>query len=102
MSDTLLISEVVIARVRELRKKRGITALRLAELMTGGGYRTSRVAIAQAETGHRKEVSVDWTWAAARALDVPVKALLLGPDCFTCADSPAEGFTCNSCGRGNG
>lgn len=95
------ISEAVIGRVRSLRKGRGLTAKELAQIMTDCGYPTTRTAIAQAECGYRKEISVDWLWSASQALRVPVNKVLFGPDCATCDDNPPVGFTCNSCGTEN-
>lgn len=93
----LPVSADVIARVRRLRKDRKIAAHKLAELMTQAGYPTSRTAIAQAELGYIKQVSVDWVVAAAKALNVPAEVIFRGPECEACIDSPPEGFTCNSC-----
>lgn len=94
---TLPVSKAVIDRVARLRKGRRISALKFAALMSEAGYPCSRSTIAQTEGGYRKEISVDWLWAASTALNIPVKSLLLGPECPSCHDDPPSGFTCNSC-----
>lgn len=95
------ITAAVINRVRTLRRSRGITAKELAKLMGEYGYKTTRTALAQAESGYRKEVSVDWLWSVSQALRVPVNMVLFGPDCTACDDIPPSGYSCNTCGRGS-
>lgn len=99
--NMLPISSAIAGRVRALRLDKGISALELSTRMTNLGYPTSRVSVAQTETGYRKEVSADWIWAAAQSLGVPFKLLYQGPDCDRCKDDPPTGFTCNACGTEN-
>lgn len=101
MSQALPVTAEIIARVRTLRKERGISAKTLAETMTANGYPTSRTSIAQGECGDRKEVSVDWVVAVARALSVPVELVFRGPSCTACNDMPPKGFSCYACEKGN-
>lgn len=101
MSQALPVTAVVIDRVRTLRKERGISAAVLAERMTSGGYPVSRTSIAQGECGYRKEVSVDWVVAVAKALGVPPELVFRGPSCTACNDMPPKGFSCYACEKGN-
>ena len=100
-SQALPVTAEVIERVRVLRKERGLSARDLADRMTAGGYATSRTAIAQGECGYRKEVSVDWVVAVARALGVPPELVFRGPNCTACNDMPPKGFSCYACEKGN-
>lgn len=97
----LPISSAIAERVRAIRMDKGVSALELSTRMTNLGYPTSRVSVAQTETGYRKEISADWIWAAAQALGVSLKLLYQGPDCQVCSDAPPPGFSCNYCGTGN-
>jgi transcriptional regulator with XRE-family HTH domain len=97
--ETLPVSAAVIRTVRKLRKDRGLTAAQLAGLMCDVGYSISRTALAQAESGQRKEVSIDWVWAVSSALNVPIKNIIYGPDCTKCSDAPPPGYSCNACGK---
>lgn len=93
------VSAAVIARVRRLRKDRRISAQQLADRMNQLGYTTSRGGIARAETGDRREISVDWLFAACNALGVPMTSVLYGPNCTVCHDVPPHGYSCNACGK---
>lgn len=100
MKDNALpVTRAVIQTVRKLRQDRGLSTRQLAELMTASGYPTKRATLAAAETGLRKEVSIDWIWAVSQALNVSLKVIVQGPDCSGCMDDPPAGFSCNSCGR---
>lgn len=99
MTEPLPYSRAVISTVRTMRKHRGMTAERLAQLMDEAGYATTRASIASAEIGRIKEISIDWLWAASYALNAPVKMILFGPDCTHCTDKPPPGYTCNRCGK---
>jgi transcriptional regulator with XRE-family HTH domain len=100
VSHTLPVSEAVIDRVRTMRRVRGMTAQELADRMDSFGYFTSRTGIARAESGTRREIGVDWLYAAARALGVEPTTLLMGPGCRSCYDAPPLGYTCKHCGKG--
>lgn len=99
-NSALPITRTIVQRLRKMRRDRGLSAQAFAQLMTNSGYPVTREAIAAAENDYRKEISVDWLWAASTALGVPVKIVWYGPDCTACEDAPPSGFTCNVCGKG--
>ncbi|WP_073946500.1 helix-turn-helix domain-containing protein [Streptomyces kebangsaanensis] len=98
MAEQYPITRIAVARIRDIRKQRGITAEVLAKGMTEAGYRVDRTWIVKAENGGRAQISVDWLMAAAEALDVPASALLAKPNCTACCDAPPPGFACTTCG----
>lgn len=67
MSEQRSVTRRVVARIREIRTQRGITAEALAKSMTEVGYPVDRTKIAKAENGIREQISVDWLNAAAEA-----------------------------------
>jgi transcriptional regulator with XRE-family HTH domain len=73
-------TKVIAARVRELRRKRGWTAVQLGEAMSAQGIRWDRSIVANLENGRRATVSVDEWFALAYVLDVPPIGLLVPAD----------------------
>ena len=73
---------VIAERVRELRKRRGMTAARLAEEMTQAGVKWDRTIVTNLENGRRSAVSVEEALTLAYVLDVaPVHLIVpLSPD----------------------
>lgn len=89
----------VIARIRRVRRERGLSAQALADAITERGHKVSRETLAGAENGFRATISVDLLVHAARILKVsPAQMLSDGPWCNACCDDPPEGFACKSCG----
>lgn len=77
-------SDVVAERVRELRKRRGLTAQQLSDLCASAGApELTAAALANIETGRRKEgrrtrlITVDEALILAYVLDAPVPLLFL-------------------------
>lgn len=97
---TLPVSARAIAKLREARRARSLSARALAESMTEAGYPIQRSVIANLESGRRSEISVDHLVIAARALGIDAASLLreIAAPCPRCEGSPPEGFTCNTCG----
>lgn len=89
----------VIARIRRVRRERGVSAQALADAITARGHKVSRETLAGAENGFRATISVDLLVHAARFLNVsPARLLSDGPWCAACNDSPPPGFICKECG----
>ncbi|PJN00848.1 hypothetical protein CG740_23380 [Streptomyces sp. CB01201] len=87
--------------MRAMRHEQGVSAQLLADRMTELGYPTKRSALANVESGRRKEISVDYLVAAAEALNTDLLTVLVRCQlvaCPACKGSPPGGFTCNSCG----
>jgi transcriptional regulator with XRE-family HTH domain len=91
-------SSRLIARIRTMRKMRGMSQQQLAERITAAGYRIGRVGIANSEAGARKELPSDFAFAAATVFGVSVERLLSDVTCTACQDIPPVGFSCNICG----
>jgi transcriptional regulator with XRE-family HTH domain len=85
-------TQVVAKRVREVRKKRGLTAAQLAEQMTRVGVPWKRGVVAKLESGLREAVSVEELLALASVLDVaPVHLLVpLDDDAQPYAATPTQ------------
>jgi transcriptional regulator with XRE-family HTH domain len=98
MPERYPVTRLAVARIRDIRRQRGVTAEALAKGMTAAGYQIERTWIVKAENGGRAQISVDWLMAAAEVLDVPVTALLAKPNCTACCDAPPPGFACTTCG----
>lgn len=73
-------TEAVVSRMRELRKKRGMTAEQLGAAMTGAGIPWNAGVVTKLETNRRKSVSVDELMALAYVLDVAPVHLLVPVD----------------------
>ncbi len=77
-------SDGVVWQLKEIRKKRGWSAAKLAEECAKAGFpQLTESVIANIESGRpdkdgkrRRAVSVDELWAFARTLDVPMGSLL--------------------------
>jgi transcriptional regulator with XRE-family HTH domain len=88
----------VAAKIRLLRKKRGITTEVLSKLVADAGRTIHPSGITRLEKGDRR-IDVDDLVAFATALGVaPAHLLELPGDCSICRGEPPAGFTCNACG----
>ncbi len=75
-------------RVKELRKRTGRSAARLAEEMTNVGVPWKREIVANLESGRRDRLDVDELLALAAVFQVPPVALLIDPTSATTAVTP--------------
>lgn len=66
-------------RIKELRRRRGVTAEGLAELVSATGLRCDRWTVTKLETGRRQNVTIVELLAFARVLDVAPINLLIPP-----------------------
>lgn len=73
-------TDVVASRVREVRKKRGWSAQRLAEELGRAGLKWDRSIVANLESGRRANVSVEELLTLAYVLDVAPVHLLVPLD----------------------
>lgn len=89
----------IVARMRLLRERRGLSCEQLAELMCEQGTHITRSIIANLESGRKNYLSVDDAVSAAAALGVSLEYLLFGngASCENCKDEPPLDFTCNFC-----
>ncbi|MDT9688157.1 hypothetical protein Q5762_07275 [Streptomyces sp. P9(2023)] len=97
----LPITRRVIDELATARRAQKVSALEMANRMTGLGYPIKRSVIANCETGRRAEISVDHMVFAARSLELSPATLLVRcgvAKCPTCNGAPPAGFTCNVCG----
>lgn len=69
--------QTVVDRMKELRRKRGLTAQQLAEQMTRVGVPWEHGVVTKLETRRRKSLSITEWLALACVLDVPPVSLLL-------------------------
>lgn len=67
----------VVSRLKELRRRRGLTAQQLADRMADAGIPWEYGVVAKLETGRRKSLSIPEWLALAFVLDVPPLTLLL-------------------------
>jgi transcriptional regulator with XRE-family HTH domain len=74
--EVLTATQVVAARVRKLRTKRGWSAEELAKQMKAAGIPWERIVVTKLETGRRASVSVDELLALAAVLNCPPVMLL--------------------------
>lgn len=70
---------VVVERVKELRKRRGWSAQKLAEEMAGVGVPWERMVVTKLENGRRASLTVEELLALAYVLDVAPLHLLVPP-----------------------
>lgn len=70
-------ADVLAQRVKEVRKRRGLTASELADLMVEQGVKWNRSIVANFESGRRRSVSVEELLALAYVLDVSPIHLLV-------------------------
>lgn len=78
----------VAQRVKELRKRTGLSAARLAEEMTKAGIPWKREIVANLENGRRDRLDVDELLALAAVFQVPPVALLIDATSETTAVAP--------------
>lgn len=67
----------LVANVRRLRRKRGLTAEELADRLTELGVKIGRVGVVKLEGGNRKSVAIEELFALAVALNVSPLTLLV-------------------------
>jgi transcriptional regulator with XRE-family HTH domain len=72
-------TQVIAHRVREERRRQGLTAAQLAAQMTKAGVAWNRQKVTKLENGHRPFITVDELFALAKALGVALTALLPPP-----------------------
>lgn len=72
--------QMVIDRLKDIRRKRNLTAQQLAEAMTKAGVRWEYGVVTKLETGRRKALSVTELLALAYVLDVSPLSLLTPED----------------------
>jgi transcriptional regulator with XRE-family HTH domain len=88
----------VAAKIRMLRRKRGITTNSLSELLLAAGRPIHSSAITKIEQGDRR-IDIDDLAAIATALGTTATSLLEPPEaCSTCHGKPKPGFACLACG----
>jgi transcriptional regulator with XRE-family HTH domain len=93
----------LFAKIRTLRKLRGMSVQKLADRMNAQGYQITRAQVAAGEIGHRRNLPVDFADHAARALGLTLVQLLTeAAVCQTCKGEAPAGFTCNACGTAGG
>jgi transcriptional regulator with XRE-family HTH domain len=73
-------TQMVARQMRDLRKRRGMSAARLAERMTQVGVPWDRGIVAKLETGRRRTLGVDELLALAYVLDVAPMHLMVPLD----------------------
>lgn len=88
--------QVFAVRLREARRRAGLTQPALAEL---AGPSVSRHILANCE-GARTLPSLTGYVALCTALGMDPGPLTRAPNCSRCGDVPPAGFRCNSCGTG--
>lgn len=76
---THAITDVIGRRVRETRKRQGLTAQQLADLMRDCGVAWNRSIVANLENGRRQDVTVVELLALGRVLHVAPIHLLVPP-----------------------
>jgi transcriptional regulator with XRE-family HTH domain len=79
MEQPLTPHQVIAARVRELRKKRGWSAAHLAAEMTKVGVPWERMVVTKLENGRRQNVTVEELFALANVLSVAPVHLVVPP-----------------------
>lgn len=88
----------VLAKVRMLRSKRGLSLRALAAEIAKTGRILSADAINKIELGVRR-IDIDDLFALAEALGVTPAQLLEPPEeCSACHGRPPVGFACLACG----
>ncbi|SRR6266487_3522977 len=75
-----VVTRVLADRIREVRRRRGLTAAQFAERMKAAGIGWDRGVVAKLETGRRQSIGVDEWLTAAYVLDVAPIHLLLPLD----------------------
>jgi transcriptional regulator with XRE-family HTH domain len=68
---------VLIANIKRLRRKRGLTAQQLSERLIELGVNIGRVGVAKMEGGNRRSISIEELFAMALALNVSPLTLLV-------------------------
>lgn len=73
-------TRVIASRVKELRKRQGLTAAQLAEHMTATGFKWDRFTVQNLESGRRASLTVDEFLSLAYLLSVAPVHLLVPTD----------------------
>ena len=79
-NEALTPTQVVAARVREIRERRRLTGTQLAERMTKAGLKWDRATVAKLETGRRQSLTLEEVLALAAVLNVAPVHLLIPLD----------------------
>jgi transcriptional regulator with XRE-family HTH domain len=98
---TLSAGRLVAFNMTRLRKERGWRQEELG--VKFGGWSAASVSAAERsyESKRVKVFDIDEVVTLAGIFGVPIEELLKPvPQCEQCRNSPPEGFTCNTCGRG--
>ena len=92
------ISQRFIARVRHLRKQRGLSAEQLS--VQAGLSKSTWSNLEVPGGGQERYVTLDKAVPVATVLGVPIGQLIegLSDSCPQCNDAPPQGFTCQACG----
>lgn len=98
----LPLSETVAARIRAFRTTRGLSAEKLAQELTAGGFKISRGVLANIENGRSRAVSVDLLHHVMAYFDVTYYDFFEGPLCNGCRDNPPQTYICRVCARTRG
>lgn len=98
----LPLSEKAAERIRAFRTTRRISAEKLAQELTAGGYAISRGALANIENKRFKTVPVDLLARLMWYFDVSYGGFFGGPLCNGCRDDPPKAYICKVCGRTRG
>lgn len=90
----------VAENIAAFRRRSEMSTRELSAALSHLGRPVPPSGITRIEQGVRR-VDVDDLVAFSKALGFSVKALMEGPSCAVCLDSPPDGFTCNACAAGN-
>lgn len=99
------LSDLVAARVRAERERRGWNRDRFAhELGAVGAPELTVAVIVNIETGRRQQgvrrrcITIDELAVFAQVFGLPIERFLHAPECSQCLDFPPPGFICQACG----
>lgn len=92
------LSQAVIKRIQHLRESKGYSSYELAKRIGKAGLTITGQGITRQERGSVAAVTVDYVFAAARALEVSPASLLGLEKCERCQGAPPSGFICAVCG----
>jgi hypothetical protein len=91
----------VVANIRTLRERYGVTVKFLAQEMSNNGVFMTRHMWTFLEVGRKETLSVDALCAAATVLGTTPEFLIgnVGPACIHCNDVPPAGYQCLNCAK---
>lgn len=76
-----------------------MSAEKLAQTCTAGGYPLSRSTLANLESGRKEDIGLTALVALAAALNTTVARLIGEMYCAHCEDAPPAGYQCQQCGK---